>query len=54
MDKCQHDLGIASSTMLKDGRNPLTVFCGKCGRSWYCDSISFAPMGDPPKWVPDN
>jgi transcription elongation factor Elf1 len=51
---CQHDLQINVSSLLKDGRNPMSVFCGKCGRGWDCESINFAKMGDEPKWVPNE
>lgn len=47
-----HKLMAHSSVMLKDGRNPLVVYCYECGRQWSCESINFAPMGQPPKWVP--
>ena len=50
--KCDHSLQIIANTLLSDGRNPLAVYCSKCARQWSCDSVNFAPMGNPPKWTP--
>jgi hypothetical protein len=51
-DKCDHNLVAHTNTLLKDGRNPLVVYCTKCARQWNCESINFAPMGDQPEYFP--